>query len=398
MKRGKRGLVYAAIIGRDGRIKMNRRHFLTSAMSAGVALGASTQLVGAQSSIIRRGSPKRLLILGGTGFIGPPMVQYAVDRGHEVTIFTRGRSKLDIPGVEHLVGDRADDLEALKGRTWDTVLDNNARDYRWVQLTTQLLKGNVEHYMFVSTISAYAGEATGYEFVDEPYSGPQIKVGSPLAQPPSDFQLGEELPYGPTKALSEQIIQAAFPGRTTVVRPGFIVGPGDPTDRFTYWPVRIDQGGEVLAPGDGSDPVQIIDVRDLTEWIVRLVEDEIYGIFNGVGIGSPLSMAEMVHGIRAATSSEVEFTWVPISFLMQHDVQSYSDLPIWIPGDPLSSVDNSLAKESGLTFRPLAVTAADTLAWHRTRPAEAQAELKIGLKTDREKEVLAAWHESMKKG
>ena len=222
-------------------------------------------------------------------------------------------------------------------------------------------------------------------------------VGSPLAQPPSNFQPGEELPYGPTKALSEQIIEAAFPGRATVVRPGFIVGPGDPTDRFTYWPVRIDQGGEVLAPGDGSDPVQIIDVRDLTEWIVRLVEDEIYGIFNGVGIGSPLSMAEMVHGIRAATSSEVEFTWVPTSFLMQHDVQSYSDLPIWIPGDPLSSVDNSLAMESGLTFRPLAVTAGDTLAWHRTRPAEAQAELKFGLKPDREKEVLAAWHESMRK-
>ena len=148
----------------------------------------------------------------------------------------------------------------------------------------------------------------------------------------------------------------------------------------------------MLAPGDGSDPVQFIDVRDLCEWIVRLVENGTYGDFNGVGIGSPLSMAEMLYGMRAITSSAVDFTWVPISFLMEHNVESYTDMPIWIPGDPLSAVDNSLAMASGLTFRPLAETARDTLDWHHTRPAEQQAELRIGITAEREKQVLDTWH------
>ncbi len=336
----------------------------------------------------------KLLVLGGTGFIGPPMVRYAVARGHEVTIFTRG-SRSDVPGVEHLVGDRTGDLDALKGRTWDAVLDNNARDYRWVELTTDLLKDSAEQYMFVSSISAYAGEATGYDFVDNPWSGPPINTQSRLAQPDAEFERGQELPYGQTKALAEQIAHAAFPGRTTVVRPGFIVGPGDPTDRFTYWPVRINRGGEVLAPGDGTDPVQFIDVRDLCEWIVRLVETQTYGNFNGVGIGAPISMAEMLYGMRAITSSAVKFSWVPIPFLMEHNVQPYSDMPIWIPGDPLSAVDNSHAIATGLTFRPLAVTAADTLQWHEARPATEQVELRIGINAARETEILEAWHASM---
>lgn len=374
---------------------MDRRRFLTraGALGAGMALGASTQLMAAQSTEVSSGkrSAMRLLVLGGTGFIGPPMVRYAVLRGHEVTIFTRGKTKADISGVESLVGDRSGDLDALKGRTWDAVLDNNARDYRWVTLTTELLKDKAEHYLFVSSISAYAGEATGYDYVDEPWSKPPLNTKSPLALAPEDFAPGRELPYGQSKAMAEKLTNSAFPGRSTIVRPGFIVGPGDPTDRFTYWPVRIDKGGEVLAPGDGTDPVQFIDVRDLGEWIIRLVENAAYGTFNGVGIGSPLSMAEMVYGIRAVTSSHVDFTWVPIPFLRKHDVQSYSDMPIWIPGDPFSFVDNSMAMASGLTFRPLAVTAADTLDWHKSRPAGEQAELRIGIKPDREKQVLAAW-------
>lgn len=367
---------------------MNRRYFLGGAIGAGITLSASAQSLAATSE---KRTAMKLLILGGTGFIGPPMVQYAVDRGHEVTIFTRGNSRSDVPGVEHLVGDRANDLESLKGRTWDAVLDNNARDYRWVQLTTELLKDKVDQYLFVSSISAYAGEATGYEYMDTPWSKPPITTKSPLAMPPEGFKMGDELEYGPTKAMSEKIAHEAFPGRATIVRPGFIVGPGDPSDRFTYWPVRIDKGGEVLAPGDGTDPVQIIDVRDLCEWIVRLAENRTFGNFNGVGIGSPLSMAGMLYGIRAVTTSNVHFNWVPVPFLREHNVESYSDMPIWIPGDPLSAVDNSLAMASSLTFRPLAVTAKDTLDWHKTRPAEEQAELRIGIKPDREKEVLAAW-------
>jgi len=370
---------------------MNRRKFLASAsaVGAGLALGPTAQLVSTASAAP---SPMRLLVLGGTGFIGPPIVRYAVERGHEVSIFTRGRTKADLPGVEQLVGDRTGDLDALKGRTWDAVLDNNARDYRWVRLTTELLKDSAEQYLFVSSISAYAGEATGYDYIDKPWSEPPINTNSPLAMPPDDFESGQELPYGQSKAVAEQLSNAAFPGRSTIVRPGFIVGPGDPSDRFTYWPSRVDKGGEVLAPGDGTDPVQFIDVRDLGEWIVRLVENGTYGSFNGVGIGSPISMAEMLYGIRAITSSHVNFNWLPIPFLRKHNVQPYSDMPIWIPGDPMSAVDNSLAMESGLTFRPLAVTAADTLSWHKTRPADQQADLRIGINPARENQVLAAWN------
>ena len=333
-----------------------------------------------------------MLILGGTGFIGPPMVRYALERGHELTIFTRGKTKSEYPGVEHLVGDRTGDLKALEGRKWDVVLDNNARDYRWVKLTTELLKDHAEHYLFVSSISAYANDLFGYDRVDHKWTGQPFSIKSELAKIPDDFVDGQELPYSETKVLSEQLAEAAFPGRTTIVRPGFIVGPGDPTDRFTYWPVRIEKGGEVLAPGDGTDPVQFIDVRDLVEWIIRLVENEDYGTYNGVGLASVPSMAEMLYGIRAVTTAPVEFTWVPIPFLREHDVQPYSDMPIWLPDDPLSAVDNSPAIASGLSFRPLAETVSDTLAWHKTRPAAQQTELKIGIKSEREKKVLEAWH------
>jgi 2'-hydroxyisoflavone reductase len=378
---------------------MNRRHFLagTSAMGLGLALGTSTQLMAASSKELSKAgfAKKRLLILGGTGFIGPPMVRYALERGHEVTIFTRGKSKTKIAGVEHLIGDRTGDLKALEGRKWDVVLDNNARDYRWVKLTTELLRGQVGHYLFVSSISAYANELFGYDRVDQPWTEAPFSTKSRLAKIPDDFVEGQELPYSETKVMSEMLAKAAFPDRTTIVRPGFIVGPGDPTDRFTYWPVRIEKGGEVLAPGDGTDPVQFIDVRDLVEWIVRLVENEDYGTYNGVGLASLPSMAEMLYGIRAATTRPVKFTWVPIPFLREQNVQPYTDMPIWLPDDPLSAVDNSLAIASGLSFRPLAVTVADTLAWYKTLPAERQAELRIGIKPEREKMVLQAWHRHM---
>lgn len=369
---------------------MKRRHFLQAAGAAGASGMISPFALAASDALPP--TPKRLLILGGTGFIGPPMLAYAASRGHSITIFTRGNRQPEVPGIEHLVGDRNNDLSALEGREWDVVLDNNARDYRWVQRSTELLKNAAEHYLFVSTISAYAGEATGYEFADSPVAGARITVDSPLAGPPAGFEMGDELEYGPTKALSEQVAEAAFPGRTTIVRPGFIVGPGDPTDRFTYWPVRIDRGGEVLAPGDGNDPVQLIDVRDLTEWIVRLAEGGITGAYNGVGIGSRLSMAEMLYGVRSVTNSEVSFTWVPTPFLREQNVQPYSDMPIWIPNDPLSSVDNSRAVAAGLTFRPLATTAADTLAWRKAEIARGKEGLQFGITPAREAAALAAWH------
>jgi len=342
--------------------------------------------------VSRAREPKRLLVLGGTGFIGPHMVRYAVARGHQVSIFTRGRTEADIPEVEQLIGDRNDDLSALEGRRWDVVLDNNARDYRWVRLSTETLKNSASQYIFVSSISAYQGEATGFEGGARVYWEPVMDETAPLISRPPEFQEGDEAPYGLTKALGEEIAEAAFPGRTAVVRPGLIVGPGDRTDRFTYWPVRIHRGGEVLAPGSGLDATQIIDVRDLTEWIVRLAEDGVTGAFNATGPEARLSMAEMLYGIRAITSAPVRFTWVPLDFLESAEVRPWSDMPAWIPGDPLSLVSVARAVEAGLTFRPLAVTARDTLRYHQDRPAEERDELQAGLSPEREREVLASWH------
>ena len=373
---------------------MKRRRFLQGTIGASLALGTGFRSGRTHASPSQ--ARLKILVLGGTGFIGPHTVRYASERGHDISIFTRGRSRSNVPGVEHLVGDRNDDLSALKGRTWDVVIDNNARDYRWVKSSTELLKDSTQHYVFISTISAYAAEkfTTGYEHFDEPYVGPPIGVTSPLSQPPEGFEMGDELPYGPTKALAERLVTDAFPGRSAIVRPGFIVGPGDPSDRFTYWPARIDRGGEVLVPGDGTDQVQFIDVRDLMEFTVRLGESSTTGVFNGVGPGTALSMAEMVHGIRAVSSSAVQFTWVPVPFLRENGVMPYVDMPIWVPGHPLNAVDHQNAKDAGLTFRPLAETAADTLSWHKTRPLDDQQNLRNGIDPAREKDVLSAWRAS----
>lgn len=332
-----------------------------------------------------------MLVLGGTGFIGPHMVRYAVERGHEVSIFTRGRSEADIPDVEQLVGDRSGDLAALEGRTWDVVLDNNARDYRWVRLTTDLLRDSTARYVFVSSISAYATEAMGYGLADQVRWSPAVDESAPRFRPEPGWEVGEEAPYGLSKALAEDMVLEAFPESGVVVRPGLIVGPGDPTDRFTYWPVRIDEGGEVLAPGNPDHSNQVIDQRDLTEWIVRLAEGEASGSFNATGPAARMSMAEMLYGIRAVTDAAVSFTWVSESFLEANEVRPWSDLPTWVPGDPLSYVSVERAVEAGLTFRPLAVTAFDTLAWDRSRPPDERRNRQAGLTRARERELLDAW-------
>lgn len=406
---------------------LHRRDFLRNAgvLGAGLTLGAGARLSGqhaatpSPSSLTtspppseeegkpregrpfsheRRGTPKRLLILGGTGFIGPHMVRYAVDRGHEVTIFTRGRTEADIPEVEHLIGDRNDDLSALEGRSWDVVLDNNARDYRWVRLSTDLLRDAAEQYLFVSSISAYSVAELELEGVTYPLQDPIVDEDASLFSRPEGFQDGEEAPYGLSKTLGEGACQEAFPGRATIVRPGLIVGPGDPTDRFTYWPVRIQRGGEVLVPNDGSDPTQIIDVRDLTHWIVRLAEAGTTGRFNATGPATRLSMAEMVYGIRAITSTPVSFTWVPFDFLREQGLRPWSDMPAWIPDDPISFVSVRRALAAGLTLRPLADTALDTLLFHQSRSPEEQNDLQAGISPNREREILEAWHGSRKGG
>ena len=264
----------------------SRRDFLVAAgaAGAGLALGpdraapAPAAPAPAAPAHPRSQAPKRFLILGGTGFIGPHTVRYAVERGHEVAIFTRGRADADLPdGVERLVGDRNGDHSALEGRTWDVVLDNNCQNYRWAQLSTELLKDAAEHYIFVSSISAYAIQGMGFANKDRVLWEPAVPEDYPRFEPPEGWQDGDDAHYGLMKRLSEDIAHAAFPGRTTVIRPGLIVGPTDPTDRFTYWPVRIAQGGEVLAPGNPDHSIQIIDQRDLTEWTVRVAEEGDHG-------------------------------------------------------------------------------------------------------------------------
>jgi 2'-hydroxyisoflavone reductase len=372
-----------------------RREFLVRSTLAGAALGLSLDPLAAEIAQTRERqvTRKRILILGGTGFIGPHMVRYALERGHEVAIFTRGRSQTGVPdGVEQLVGDRNADHEALEGRAWDVVLDNNAQDHRWVERSTGLLRDATEHYVFVSSISAYAVEEGGYDNADRVLREPIIDEDYERFQPPAGWSEGGPLPYGPMKARSEDLVHAAFPGRATIVRPGLIVGPGDYTDRFTYWPVRLDEGGEVLAPGNPEHANQVIDQRDLTEWIVRLAEDGTTGDFNATGPAERMSMRSMLSQIGQVVDAPHELTWVPESFLEAQGVEPWTDLPAWSPGDALFWVDVSDAVAAGLTFRPLGVTARDTLEWDRRRPAEERANRMFGMSRERERAVLEAWH------
>ncbi len=337
----------------------------------------------------------RILILGGTGFTGPHQVRYALARGHRLTLLNRGRREVDWPTeVEELVADRNEPgavKAALAGRTWDVCIDNPTTLPFWVRDAGEALRGNVGQYVFISTISVYADNSRAG--MDEQTELARYDGEDPLTETMDTYRASQGRLYGPLKVASEREGEKWFPGKTTVIRPGLIVGPGDQSDRFTYWPIRIDRGGEILAPGTGEDPTQIIDARDLAEWTIRMVEGKHMGIYNATG--KPRAMAEMLYGIRAVTTSDAQFTWVPQEFLEKHQVRGWSDMPVWVPSRPdnagWSRVSITRALDKGLTFRPLATTAADTIEWFKTLPAERQANMVSGIKPDREREVLAAW-------
>lgn len=365
---------------------IDRRSFLKfSAATSAVALMTS-------GCAIEKGTPAkrlRILILGGTGFLGPAIVRAAQARGHEVTLFNRDKTnKTLFPDVARLKGNRDpkldEGLKALETGTWDVCFDDCGYVPRIVAASASMLAPRVGHYVYVSSISAYA--STEKEGVDE--SAPLGTMPDPSVE-----DMGKDYAnYGPLKALCEQAAERAFPGRCTNVRPGYIVGPEDRTDRFTYWPVRAERGGDMLAPGMPSDPVQIIDVRDLGEWMVRVAESKTVGAFNACGPTTRLGWGEMLAACKAASTNDTKLVWVDAAFLAK---QEGIDMTIWSPyegktkGDHM--VSNAAAVRAGLTFRPIAVTAKDTLAWFHTLPDERRAKLKAGLSAEKEAEILKAF-------
>ncbi len=338
----------------------------------------------------------RILFIGGTGFIGPHMVRWALERGHTVTLFNRGRSNPHLfPNVEKLIGDRDGGLGVLKGRTWDAVIDTSGYIPRTVRDSAQLLKDSVHRYLFISTGDVYASFST--PGMDE--SGALDVLDDPKSEDASKH-------YGAFKVLCERAVQDAFPNRSTIFRPGWIIGAGDYNTISAYWPVRIDKGGDVLAPGDPTDPTQIIDASDLGRFAIKTLEDDISGVFNTVGPASPLTWAEFLYGIRAVTASEAKFTWVPADFLAEIGVMPWTDLPIWWPprddyktpapfepgGKGFAQIDGRRAIAAGLTFRPLAETARDIIDEWKSRGEDWDAKpRRFGMSSKKEAEALAAW-------
>ena len=360
----------------------SRREFLSAAIGAGVLTVAGPANALAQTGGARGGL--HILVLGGTGFIGPHVVSTAMERGHTITLFNRGRTNTHLfPDAEKLVGDRNDNLSALEGRRWDAVIDNSGYTPQQVGLSVDLLKDACDQYLFTSTRSVYTDFTQAVMDEDAP-------VG------PKDLPESEWDGYGPNKVLAERAVQAAFGARTLIARPPVIVGPGDRSDRFTYWVDRIDAGGNILVQGDPTDPLQFVDVRDLSEFYVHLLEHSITGIYNTEGPGSALNTAGLVHGIKAISATPSTFHWVDWDFLIAEGEVPQRSLAFWQPprGRYLNYglTDNRRAIAKGLKFRPLAVIAKDTLDWHRTRTAALQQNLRAGLSRDREAELLRIWH------
>jgi 2'-hydroxyisoflavone reductase len=358
---------------------MNRRELLRLAAAAALA-GAAGRAAAAAAQ------PFRLLILGGTSFLGPHLTEQALARGWQVSHFNRGKRMPDgMPGVEQLLGDRDGQLDALKGGRWDAVVDTSGYVPRHVRLSAELLAPATQQYVFISTISVYASLATP--------AAEDAPVGR-LADESVEQVNGET--YGPLKALCEQAAGKAMPGRTTVIRPGLIVGPRDPTDRFTYWPVRAARGGEFIAPGTPEDPLQVIDVRDLAALTLKCIDDRRMQVMNAVSTPRLFTMGKLMDACVEVAANGAKPVWIPAEFLAEHGVAPWSDMPAWFPpageeaAGALTPVDRALA--AGMAIRPLVESVRDTLAWHATRPPERRGKLRAGLDAAREAAVLAAWH------
>jgi len=365
-------------------MSLTRRKFVKH---TAVGLAAAGLAPSALAALTRLKAERKLniLILGGTAFLGPALVNDALARGHQVTLFNRGRTNTHLfPDVEKLVGDRDGDLEALKGRKWDVVIDTSGYKPRLVKDSAELLAGHVDHYIFISTVSVYAD-----------FSQRGLNEDSPVGT--LEDETTEEitgLTYGPLKALCEQAAEKAMPGRTCTIRPGLIVGPMDRSDRFTYWPVRIAKGGEVLVPDKPEVVTQIIDVRDLAEYTIHCAEQHINGVFNATSPAEELTMGDIFESCRKVSGSDATFTWADPKFLEENEVQAWSHMPVWVPLDGEDAghpyIDVTRALNTGLVYRPLSETVRGTLDWWATVPPERQAgDMRSGITAEREAELLA---------
>lgn len=325
----------------------------------------------------------RILILGGGVFLGRALTDAALDAGHIVTHFNRGKSSPPDARVDTIIGDRAEPaaLEQAKGENrWDAVIDTCGYLPQVVRRSVEALIDSTHRYLFVSSISVYRGQGYGEE---APVAATPIPL--PDAMTPEN--------YGPLKAACEAVVRDAFGDRAIIVRPGLIVGPHDPTDRFTWWPARVARGGRVAAPGRPARKVQFIDVRDLAEWMIALLEDDARGTFNGTGPARPVTMLQFLERCRAVAGGDAKLEWIDEAFLAQQKVVAWKEMPLWVPETDallagLMSVPIQRALASGLAFRPLQQTIEDTLEWSATRGHD--HEWKAGLPAEREKQLLAA--------
>jgi 2'-hydroxyisoflavone reductase len=331
----------------------------------------------------------KILILGGKRFLGIALVEAMLEAGHTPTLFNRGQTNPDLfPKIKNLIGDREKDLSALKRRKWDAVIDTSGFLPKVVKKSAKMLSNKCETYLFISTISVYRD-----------FNNPDIREDYPLAQledPENEDYTGEA--YGPLKALCEYEIQQNFEGNVIVVRPGLIVGPNDPTDRFTYWLWRVSLGGKVLAPAPPSANLQFIDVRDLAAFILRLIEKGNKGVYNVVGPKKPATFGSLLVASREAAESDATFVWVDERFLLDEGVKPWVDLPLWIPNaDPtfvgFYNINNAKAIKAGLAFKPLSTTVGDTLAWLKSRPFTKK--LKVGMDIPRETELLIKYEQDL---
>lgn len=377
--------------------KSTRRSFLGTAAalaSAPLAAAAHSPRPRLERAAGFRAKQK-ILVLGGTSFLGPAIVTPALARGHELTLFNRGRTNPGLfPEVEKLQGQRrrprADrpnsppqDLKALEGRKWDAVIDTSAYFTGEVEDVCKILAGNASQYVFISSLSVYPDLGSNDKPIDE--SSPLASCADPYVQ-----DLGKEFEnYGGLKRHCEDAAAKTFGTGATLVRPGYIVGPTDPTDRFSYWPARFTRGGECLAPGDPGNDLQFVDVRDLGEWIVHLVEERIGGAFNAVGFDGPLNTAEFLHTGKGTVNHKCSFTWVDDAFLLENKVSSWGEMGCWTPKSMNGHTSNQRAIDAGARFRPVAETIRDTAEW--VKQGRGDVPWRAGMTAEREQELLAKW-------